>query len=402
MQWLWIGVVLPGAIMTVIIVMDAVFHFREWFGRIHIGRYPDIQQWERSMIDQGIRWLNRTPKVKVTDQTRLVLIDMLRGHYTKPALQQWQEASLVSGIYEYTQGDQHPLAQQARQQLTKYVSTRLKKNGEWNHAPSHIDSAILAYALLKLKRRESNVQFVKPACDQMWQVIQDHLGSDGTVMYRKSMPEYRYVDTIGFICPFLTAYGVTFGREDCIKLAIRQIKEYEKYGMFCNETLPSHAYHIVHHTPLGLYGWGRGIGWFAIGLMDTWHELPDQYPHKQELEESITSLAHTIAKYQHPHGYWSWTVTRKEARADSSATAILAWFMLNAAQITEHSTQCIESAERGMQYLMSVTRRSGAVDFSQGDTKDIGVYSTLFGVLPFTQGYSLRIARKFRQDVSSL
>lgn len=42
-----------------------------------------------------------------------------------------------------------------------------------------------------------------------------------------------------------------------------------------------------------------------------------------------------------------------------------------------------------------VTRRSGAVDFSQGDTKDIGVYSMLFDVLPFTQGYAIRTVNRY-------
>ena len=43
---------------------------------------------------------------------------------------------------------------------------------------------------------------------------------------------------------------------------------------------------------------------------------------------------------------------------------------------------------------MSVTRRDGTIDFSQGDTKDIGVYSMLFEVLPFTQGMVLRCVKK--------
>ena len=51
----------------------------------------------------------------------------------------------------------------------------------------------------------------------------------------------------------------------------------------------------------------------------------------------------------------------------------------------------MESADKAIGYLMGVTRRNGAVDFSQGDTKDIGVYSTLFDILPFTQGFCIRL-----------
>jgi unsaturated rhamnogalacturonyl hydrolase len=39
---------------------------------------------------------------------------------------------------------------------------------------------------------------------------------------------------------------------------------------------------------------------------------------------------------------------------------------------------------------MKVTRRDGVIDFSQGDTKAIGVHSQEFDLLPFTQGFALR------------
>ena len=39
---------------------------------------------------------------------------------------------------------------------------------------------------------------------------------------------------------------------------------------------------------------------------------------------------------------------------------------------------------------MSVTRRNGEIDFSQGDTKGIGLYSTTYDIMPFTQGMALR------------
>ena len=42
------------------------------------------------------------------------------------------------------------------------------------------------------------------------------------------------------------------------------------------------------------------------------------------------------------------------------------------------------------QNLQTVTQRNGAIDFSQGDTKAIGVYSKEFSILPFTQGFCLR------------
>ena len=54
------------------------------------------------------------------------------------------------------------------------------------------------------------------------------------------------------------------------------------------------------------------------------------------------------------------------------------------------------SYNKGIKYLMKVTRRNGIVDFSQGDTKDIGVYSQLFDKMPFTQGLAIRSINKYK------
>ena len=272
--------------------------------------------------------------------------------------------------------------------LLKFLDSTFDHDGQWIKKPQHVDGAILAYAVMKLDFIDSNKY--KRAFDYTWEMIKQHVGEDGTVMYRHSMKNYRYVDTIGFICPFLICYGIKYENEECIELAIKQIKHYEKHGMHKEYHIPVHAYNIENNMPLGLYGWGRGLGWFAIGLIDAWNELPSNHKYKLELEKSVIRFAEGIMKFQQEDGSWTWTVTRSETIKDSSTTATLTWFLLNAARIDPISDKCIESSEKAIQYLMRVTRRNGAVDFSQGDTKDIGVYSTLFNILPFTQGFCIR------------
>ncbi|MED0978653.1 hypothetical protein P4T48_03595 [Bacillus paramycoides] len=70
--------------------------------------------------------------------------------------------------------------------------------------------------------------------------------------------------------------------------------------------------------------------------------------------------------------------------------------MLSASKIEGISNKCLESADKAINYLMKVTRRNGVVDFSQGDTKDIGVYSMLFNILPFTQGFCIRMINSYK------
>ncbi|MBD7939082.1 MULTISPECIES: glycoside hydrolase family 88 protein [Cytobacillus] len=389
------------AFFTLILVgaigLDLFLIFKTWFSRIHFGKYEDEYDWEKHILTKATRWLKRTPKVPLTDQKRWVALDIIKGQYTRGEIQYWQEAALLLALP----------SPQFTVEVHRSINKKITPSGDWETYPQHIDGAIFAYAMLKHNRQ--NDECYKQAMDRMWQVIQAHIGEDGTVIYRKSMAAYRYVDTIGFICPFLITYGVKNNKPECIDLAIHQIESFFTHGMSSQIALPAHAYQINSKVGTGLYGWGRGMAWLALGVIDSWQELPNHHPYKQELENRITQLARVILRFQQDSGAWNWLMTRKEARADSSTTATLGYFLAHAAYIDEIAEQCCQGRDRAIHYLMKVTRRTGAIDFSQGDTKDIGVYSQLFDILPFTQGMTLRLlaekrryqeAKKDRQAVS--
>lgn len=378
---IWIVII----IIFVIALIDIIPMMCTWISRIHIGRYNDEKLWREALIKKSIKWLNSTPKIKVTDNTRLTVIDRLKGNYTKSTIQHWQQASLILGLNECDDN---------REDINKAINQYLKKhfdcNGQWNEKPQFVDSAILSYSIMNLDKSNK----YKQSFDYTYKLIKELIGDDGTVKYRKSMPNYRYVDTIGFISPFLIKYGVIYNDNEAIELGVNQITEYFKYGFDNENIIPFHAYDTKEKFKLGLCGWGRGLGWFAIGIIDSWRELPSNSKHKKELEEIIIKLTKSIIKLQQYNGGWGWTVTRKETRVDSSTTAILAWYLLNASNIKIISDECRNARDKALGYLITVTRRNGSVDFSQGDTKDIGVYSMLFDILPFTQGCTLRTISK--------
>lgn len=218
--------------------------------------------------------------------------------------------------------------------------------------------------------------------DNMYKLIISKLGKDGTVMYRNATVDYRYVDTIGFIAPFLTWYGLKYDVKYAIDLAVLQIKNFEKYGMLQNK-IPVHAYQIHTLNPIGIYGWGRGMGWFVIGTLETCDILPDTHSDKNDLKIILEKIAETLVQYQKKDGSFSWSFMTPDERSDTSATAVFAWFF--------KKMNKFQNAENALSYIKSVTRRDGTIDFSQGDTKAIGVYSQSFNRLPFTQGFVVRI-----------
>lgn len=379
--------------MTIIIILiDWIPKFNDWYKRIHIGRLNTQEEWNESLIRKSLHWLDKTPKIKVTDNTRLIFLDMLKGNFSKDTIQYWQEASLLLGLGEYIKRNNDF---KAIRKVEDFLKQTFDSQGQWKKRPQHVDAAILGYALMKLNCIDHK-QY-KKALDYTWNLIKDHIGEDGTVNYRKNMNHYRYVDTIGFICPFLVKYGKEYNKSECIELAVKQIEEYEQFGMINESSVPFHAYNIKDHSLLGLYGWGRGAGWFAIGLIDAWIELPSNSKYLIVLEKLILRFSDSILPLQQANGSWNWSLFRSESIPDSSTTATLAWFLWNASNINDKHDEYKCASKKAMSYLMSVTRRNGEVDFSQGDTKDLGVYSNKFNILPFTQGFCVRTVNKIKE-----
>ncbi len=371
--------------ILVVFLIDFVPQFNTWQSRIHIGRYVSKEVWKHKLVVKSLQWLHKTPTIKVTDNNRLIIIDLLKGNYKRNAIQSWQQAALLLGLNDYA--TQNPNATVSKQ-INDFVQSKFDSNGNWKINPTEVDDIILAYAILKVENLE--FEKYKPAFDFCYELILKLKGADGTITYRKHNPDYRYVDTIGFVSPFLVRYGLLYDVNDAVALGINQIQAFNQYGMLSDLFIPCHTYHLKTKLGVGLFGWGRGLGWYAIGLIDAWLELPDSHAEKELLNQNVISFAKMAMQFQNKNGSWNWLVSSPEARADSSTTATLAWFLANASAIESIQKDCAHPTAQALNYLMSVTRRDGAVDFSQGDTKGIGVHSQHFDILPFTQGFVLR------------
>ena len=358
-----------------ILAIDFFPDFWIWQSRIKIGRYTNQKEWQKKILEKSLSWLNVMPKTKIKDENKFIVLDILKNKYTNKTLQSWQEASLLLGLNEAYQKNENP---KIKYEILKFVNSKIDKQGNWIVEPKEVDTALLAFAISEIPFLDREI---KPALDFIYNLIVSKIGKDTTVMYRNTTHNYRYVDTIGFICPFLTKYGIEFQKEEAIHLAVSQIKNFEKYGMLENK-ISCHAYEVNTKNPLGIFGWGRGLAWFIIGTLETFKILPEKHLEKKYLQNLLQLIAETLIEFQRKDGSFAWNLLDEHSRSDSSATAVFAWFF--------KEMNLKNEAQKSLQYLQSVTQRSGAIDFSQGDTKAIGVYSQNFDILPFTQGFVLK------------
>ncbi|WP_396150043.1 glycoside hydrolase family 88 protein [Flavobacterium sp.] len=373
------------ALVVLVLLIDWIPQFNTWQSRIKIGRVTDKRQWQSVVTQKSLQWLKNTPTIKLTDNNRLIIIDILRGNYKRDSIQHWQEAALVLGLTaEFSQTKK----ENTKIQIENYIKRKIKSDGNWVNPITESDGVILGYAFIQTPWL--NHEKLKPAYDSLWNLIKELKGNHSSVTYKRHTQKFRYVDTIGFICPFLIEYGQKFQVPEAVELAIAQLEEFNAYGMYPNQFIPCHTYATQTKLPVGLFGWGRGLGWYAIGLIDAWRALDNEHPRKKEMTQWVEQFARMALRFQRENGSWGWLIMQDNSNSDSSTTATLSWFLTNASSITSIENECIQATDKALQYLMKVTRRDGAIDFSQGDTKAIGIHSQEFDILPFTQGFALR------------
>lgn len=351
-----------------------------WF-RYRIGKHNGYKIWKNKLVVVANKWMIKMPNVPIHSTARFLYFSNLRRH-SSDKVQSWQLGGLLLGIFSEIDNDMD---------VKKVISLYIDSKGCWKMSYDSVDSAIIAYAILV---NAPNTDVIFPAMKDMFLMLKGFVGSDGTVTYTDKTDSRRYVDTIGMICPFLVAYAKTYSDDEALRLAKRQIEEYELNGFIENSLLPFHGYDIITREPIGLIGWGRGLGWYLLGLIDIIDVDNKSLP---ETKDRIRRIADDLARYQKQDGGFG-SIIQYKTTYDSSATAIIGLFYAKCYDLFD-SKRDLNIAKGCLRKLMSVTRRNGIVDYSQGDTPSLGVYSTRLDEMPFTQGIALRLANILKDEI---
>lgn len=381
-----IGKILLGLSLVAavcIFAVDFFFWITDRYCRFHIGRWPNPQVWEEAVLRVTRKWAKKAPTVKITDNTRYILLDMIGGRYHSHSIQSWQNSALILGLLENGELDT------ARSAAARFVDS----SGNWRTPPTTGDSATLAYAILKTTEDPLSV---KPAMDHMISVIQKQIDRTGLIAYTRPDDSERYVDTLGLICPLLALYGRTYAQYEYEELAYDQLRFYHDHGLLSGCSLPNHAIHAESTLPLGVYGWGRGTAWYVLGLLDTYCSLSNEEM-KREVLGWIEEAADNYLRFQRSDGGFG-SIMQIVTTYDSSATAVLAWFYRKSAQLL-HKAEYANCSDRCLTKLRKMTRITGKIDGCQGDTKCIGIFSQTYDIMPFAQGFTVRAISLQRKEL---
>ena len=160
--------------------------------------------------------------------------------------------------------------------------------------------------------------------------------SDGGFWHKKIYPQQMWLDGIFMACPFMVEYGKLTNAPSWHNEAAKQILLIAKHTRDAKTGLFYHGWDASRQQPwadektgLSQCVWGRAMGWYAMGIVETLEELPPDHPKRGELIELLNSLADAVAKVQDPKsGVWYQVLdqqTREGNYLESSASAMFVY-----------------------------------------------------------------------------
>lgn len=197
------------------------------------------------------------------------------------------------------------------------------------------------------------------------------------VLYRENTIN-ELNDTIGMIVPFLVKYYQFAGNPLALEIARNQLAFFIEHGTDRETYLPSHGIHTITRIKVGSSNWGRGIGWYFIGLKD-FHEVSGEF------EEQYLGLCNTVRRLKNNEGLWD-QFPGSDDTFDASSTALIIYSL--------PLEEC--NPDKLLKQLNKYISKEGFILQTSGDTERPNSYSSAFGKSELSQGMLVLILSKYK------
>ncbi len=249
----------------------------------------------------------------------------------------------------------------------------------------HVDWCGVLYGALGVYEGLSHAQGVERVDRLVLPLMNRPGAADGEISYAANRDEIL-IDTIGMICPMLARLGRLTGNDRYREMALLQLERFLDLGIDEETGWPWHGYRRGSGERLGLPGWGRGLGWLVLGMVDTILELSEKNDCSKWFE--ITNRwIERMYEFQMADGNWPWLLTERNARYDTSVTAMLGYA---ACRFYGHNFGRNDTArlmyERAFAAIDEMTDPLGRVQSASGEALGWGDYSQQFGNNLWVQG----------------
>lgn len=280
-------------------------------------------------------------------------------------LDNYPRAFLFAGLFDYAKKQNIN-----QKELQEYFDKEIINS---KYTIQRIDQAPLGLIALNLYQSTKEKKYLIFS-QQILEYINTLLDENGILSYRQGQTILFY-DALGLAIPFLVKYSEVVNQE-ALDIARRQIDFYTSYGLHKSTFMPSHAINKKFKTPVGSSNWGRGIGWYILGLSSF-------YKATGEFEKEYYGLLNTLKELKNNDGLWGQFPGSKD-QYDASASLLFIY-----AELTNNPLSYTK--EELLNLLSPFISIKGEILETSGDTYGSNYYSHSFGKSELSQGLLLSI-----------
>ena len=255
--------------------------------------------------------------------------------------------------------------------------------------PDQIIHAEVMLTLYSVHGKKRYLPLIQEAADLLRLLAEEY---DGLIVYwppDKSI----LIDSLGMISDFCYQYDSVFPGNNLSSVAKYQIDYTEQFCIDPQSGFPYHSYAYEQHSSEGSSTWGRGIGWYLLGLT----AYARRFHTKNERLEQVLDR---LLLHQDADGFLYDNISQP-THIDTSTTCMAAVSLARCIEeglIEEKGLyKYYEPFSRAIRALCASVNERGEVLNCSGECKAAGNYSGDFGNY-FSQGYTLMLLNMIHRN----
>lgn len=187
--------------------------------------------------------------------------------------------------------------------------------------------------------------------------------TEGGFWHKQRYPHQMWLDGLYMGSPFLARYAVEYKESQMLDDVANQFVLMEKHARDAKTGLLYHAWDEGRaqrwanpQTGQSPNFWGRGMGWYAMALVDVLDYMPASYPRRPELTAILDRLFTALTKYQDLQtGLWYQVVDqggRQGNYLEASASSMFVYAMTKAVRVNAVGKKYLAVARKGYQGIL--------------------------------------------------
>lgn len=251
--------------------------------------------------------------------------------------------------------------------IKEYADRMIEEDGTintYNQEDYNIDMINSGKFLFALRDETKDPKY-EQAIHRLREQMKSHpRTSEGGFWHKKIYPHQMWLDGLYMGSPFLVQYAKVFGEAELYDDVANQVYLLTKHA---GDTATGLFYHgwdesreqawADKQTGLSPHVWGRGMGWYAMALVDILEFFPKDHEGYEKILKVAQGMADAIAEYQDEKtGVWYQVVNMPNAEGnylEASASSMFVYFLSKGVRLGYLDQKYYEVADKGFEGIIN-------------------------------------------------